>query len=196
MNNSASPNPGVLPGKVQAEKLAALLQKPHWHLHDVLAFIESPADLISKDPFAAFQRLKEACIAGKLIASRIDVGSRVAITPTEWTDLRLPTVLDNPRSILICDATKLGTPWEDIRFVRDEVLKTFAIQVGRPLSHDDLVLAYKERIKNWPPGEKTPTRDEDVAWLGLRSTAKKETLRDIRRDHAPPQWQNAGKRKS
>ena len=56
--------------------------------------------------------------------------------------------------------------------------------------------AYKERVATWPEDLAPPSRDDDVNWARMEFGCPREAVRELRRELAPPEWKQGGRRRA
>jgi hypothetical protein len=64
-------------------------------------------------------------------------------------------------------------------------------------SGEDFVRRYKELVNNWPLDQPPPSLKEDEAWaLANFGPGMREAVREARRQYAPDEWKQPGRRRS
>ena len=63
---------------------------------------------------------------------------------------------------------------------------------GKPTFKAKIRQAYKERVDNWPDGERCPSQKEDEGWGRDNFSASRDFMRELKKEVAPPEWSKTG----
>ena len=131
-----------------------------------------------------WEMLRPELHAGSITCIILKEGKTVAINPALWAT--------NDAEVLFreCEYDKREI------LVGEDDLDDHKTPKKRRYSRAKAEREYQARVKNWPADERPPSRLDDESWLKKEFGVPRDKAREIRKKHAPPEWQKSGAPKS